>query len=62
MSKGHLMLLDQPCLRLLSDPLQSIFLLFKSEKRIDFTATPKNAYGIPLPDPVLPDYGIDIGA
>jgi hypothetical protein len=35
--------------------LQRVVILFKSGNCIDFTATPKNAYGMPLPDFVLAD-------
>jgi len=47
--------LKQPTLRLLPDPLQRIGLFLKSENRIDFPAAPHDAYGMSLPDCVLPD-------
>jgi hypothetical protein len=47
--------LSQPSLRFLPDPLQRVVLLLKAENRIDFAAAPENAYGVTLPDPVLPD-------
>jgi hypothetical protein len=37
-------------MRPLLDPQQPIDLLFKSENRINFPATPMHAYGMPLPD------------
>jgi hypothetical protein len=43
-------------LRLILDPFKRVILFFKAMDRIDFPATPKNAYGMPLTDFVLPDY------
>jgi hypothetical protein len=53
---GHSFLINQPCLRLLLDPLQSICLLFKSGNGIDFAAAPENANGMSLRDGVLPGH------
>jgi hypothetical protein len=48
---AQLLAINQPC----DFSTSAHYLLFKTENRIDFTTTPHDAYGMPLPDSVLSD-------